>query len=322
MVNQQTVKLFGYTKEELIGYHVELLIPDKFRRSHVNYISDYAENPKIKTMGLRPELIGKHKNGNEIPIEINLSPFYTDEGVAICAIIRDLYDRKYIQQLESKNKELEQFAYVASHDLQEPLRTILSFSALLSKRLDDLDSETLKILHYISSASTRMSNLIKGLLDYSRIGRDRELTLVNCQSLVHEIVEDFSKKIDETQAVIICDNLPVIMGYETELRILFQNLISNALKFILEDQKPYILINAEKKTNYWLFFVKDNGIGIEEEYLDRIFIIFQRLHAQNKYEGTGIGLAQCRKIVELHNGSIWIESEVGKGSTFYFTIPF
>ncbi len=228
------------------------------------------------------------------------------------------------KSLEIKNKELEQFAYVASHDLQEPLRTVSSFvDLLLAKYKDKLDDQGVRILSYISGASERMKALVSGLLDYSRIGRKVELKKVDCQKIVNQVIEDFSLLIEESGANITVDKLPELIGYETELRMVFQNLIANAIKFRKEDEDLKIKISAVKKLNhYWLFTVQDNGIGIEEQYKDRIFLIFQRLHTRNKYEGTGIGLAHCKKIVEMHQGKIWIKSTLNKGTTFFFTIPF
>lgn len=226
------------------------------------------------------------------------------------------------KSLEIKNKELEQFAYVASHDLQEPLRTVSSFVDLLQQKYKDkLDDQGVRILSYISGASERMKALVSGLLDYSRIGRKVELKKVDCQKIVNQVIEDFSLAIEESGAIITVDKLPKLVGYETELRMVFQNLIANAIKFRKEDEGLKIKISAVKQINHdWLFTVQDNGIGIEEQYKDRIFLIFQRLHTRNKYDGTGIGLAHCKKIVEMHRGKIWIKSIFNKGTTFFFTI--
>jgi signal transduction histidine kinase len=227
---------------------------------------------------------------------------------------------KYNQELQIKNKEIEQFAYIASHDLQEPLRSITNFTRLLDKKLVTADDETKKYSSFISGAATRMSNLIFDLLEYSRIGRDTERTAVNCDILVKNILKDLETTINEKNATIRVDKLPVVNGY-SYLKSLFQNLISNAIKFVRHGERPFVHISCADNRKEFLFSIRDNGIGIEKIYQERIFVIFQRLHTRTEYPGTGIGLSQCKKIVDLHGGKIWIESEVGKGSTFYFTIP-
>ena len=223
--------------------------------------------------------------------------------------------------LQAKNKELEQFAYVASHDLQEPLRTTASFVELLQRQYKGrLDDKADKYLAYISDASFRMKTLIMDLLDFSRIGTKGELEKIDCNHTIKNVLADLAIAIQESKAVIIFEPLPVIDGYATEIKLLFQNLVINAIKFRKEDTNPLITISAREDGDYWEFKVSDNGIGIDPQYNDRIFKIFQRLHSRSQFEGAGIGLAHCKKIVELHHGRIWIDSVLGKGSTFYFTI--
>lgn len=224
-------------------------------------------------------------------------------------------------ELEIKNKQLEQFAYVASHDLQEPLRTTYGFAELLHKKYKDkLDENAHSYLNFILSSSERMRVLIKDLLDYSRIGRKAEKESVDCNKILNELKADLYQAIEESKAEIISENLPVLQGYPMELKQLFQNLLVNAIKFRKKDTAPHIEISVKKTTDFWQFSFKDNGIGIEEPYWERIFVIFQRLHTRKYYDGSGIGLAHCKKIVELHGGRIWVESELGEGSTFHFTI--
>lgn len=225
-------------------------------------------------------------------------------------------------QLELKNKELEQFAYMASHDLQEPLRTVRGFVGLLERRFQNkLDVEAKELLNYVSQAADRMDKLIKGLLQYSRIGSNKMLTALDCNVLLSKILDDLNAQISESDASFEIAPLPVINGYKTELRALFQNLISNAVKFRKPAQRPIIQISAQKRDTYWEFCVSDNGIGIAPSFQEQIFVIFQRLHPIDVYEGTGLGLAHCQKIVELHGGKIWVKSQPGQGSSFYFTIP-
>jgi signal transduction histidine kinase len=226
------------------------------------------------------------------------------------------------KELEIKNKELEQFAYVASHDMQEPLRTTSSFVELLQQQYKGrLDDQADKYLSFIAQSSDRMKVLIKDLLDYSRIGRKKELAQVDCNVILQEVLADLGVAVDEAGAQINSDILPALNGYPTELKQLFQNLVINAIKFRKKNVSPQINISVKRNGSYWQFAFKDNGIGIEEKHNQRIFEIFQRLHTRKEYEGSGIGLSHCKKIVGLHNGNLWVESALGKGSTFYFTIP-
>lgn len=226
------------------------------------------------------------------------------------------------RDLEESNVELERFAYVTAHDLQEPLRSASGFLQLLQRRYSDQLDE--KGQHYIErtrAAAERMLQLIQGLLGYAQIGRaDDKFAEVDCDQLVAGLREDLSGALRESGGGIIAEPLPVIRGNSSQVRQLFQNLLSNALKF-RSDIPPEIRIYAEEKNGEWLFAVADNGIGIEKHHFERIFIIFQRLHARTDYQGTGVGLAVCRKIVEWHGGRIWVEAELGRGATFYFTIP-
>ena len=225
------------------------------------------------------------------------------------------------QQLQQKNRELEQFAYIASHDMQEPLRTVKNFVHLIDKKYhNQLDDNADRYLQFITDATTRMSDLVKGLLDYSRIGVKKRLSEVNCNELIGNIQVDIKTLINENNASIQFDYLPIITAYPTELRLLFQNLIVNAIKFKQANTDPIVKISCQILNNYWKFSVEDNGIGIAREDQEKIFIIFQRLHQSNNCKGTGIGLAHSQRIVSLHDGKIWVESEIGKGSTFYFTI--
>ncbi|HXB09677.1 MAG TPA: ATP-binding protein [Puia sp.] len=229
--------------------------------------------------------------------------------------------RQRTQEMESKNQELEQFAYVASHDLQEPLRTISGFVDLLKKEYrEKLDGNGQLYMNYLSQASDRMKVLIKDLLDYSRIGREKAAMPVDCNQLLDEVLADLGKSIRESGAHITTSSLPALRAYPTELKLLFQNLIANSIKFRHPDRSPEVSVAATQDNGKWLFTVSDNGIGIEKQFLERIFIIFQRLHTRAQYEGSGIGLAHCKKIVEFHQGQIWADAEPGIGSRFTFTI--
>lgn len=258
--------------------------------------------------------------------ELSIQP--VPEGVFILSI--NITARKKAElELEDQNKklkvmnrELEQFAFVASHDLQEPLRSLISFTELLQKEYySQIDENGTRYMDFIIQSSKRMQNLVKALLDYSRLGKEPVVSQVDCNELMKEVLSDMSLAIKESKAVITINQLPVIHAYRVELRLLFQNLLSNAVKFRKEGVPVNIEVSAKKQINEWLFSVADNGIGISEENTYKIFTIFKRLHNRNEYEGAGIGLSHCKKIVELHGGHIWVNSRPGEGSTFYFTIP-
>ncbi|MBC7867341.1 MAG: GHKL domain-containing protein [Gloeobacteraceae cyanobacterium ES-bin-316] len=225
------------------------------------------------------------------------------------------------KKLEVKNKELEHFAFMASHDLQEPLRTTARFIELLQQQYKGrFDQKADKYLAFISDASERMKILIKDLLDFSRIGTKNEMEQLDCNQIIKTVIEDLMVAIKESNASIQCDELPVFIGYSTEIKLLFQNLLINAIKFRQPGTAPSVNISVKQNNDYWQFAVSDNGIGIEKTQSEKIFEIFQRLHARSAYDGSGIGLSHCKKIVELHQGKIWVESIPGAGSTFYFTI--
>jgi len=225
-------------------------------------------------------------------------------------------------KLINSNKEIEQFAYIASHDLQEPLKTLSNYVGLfLKKYKGSMDQDAEQYLAVIGRATERMQSLIKDLLDYSKTENDKNKTAIDCNILLTDVLNDLAISITESKAEIHSEQLPVIIGYFTGIKSLFQNLISNAIKFRKSDRNPIINITAEVKDNEWLFAVKDNGIGIDKKYYKKLFVVFQRLNNKDEYIGTGIGLAQCKKIVELHRGKIWLESALENGSTFYFTIP-
>jgi signal transduction histidine kinase len=225
------------------------------------------------------------------------------------------------QELARSNAELEQFAYVASHDLQAPLATIASYAQLLEKRYkDQLDSKASKFIDNIVHGCTRMQTLIDDLLEYSRVGRSQKpFQLTDCNHAVEQALANLQGAIRQTQAVVTYSELPAVMGDISQLVQLFQNLVGNSIKY-RHDAPPVVHITACKQEKDWLFSVSDNGIGIATQHQARIFQIFQRLHTQKEYSGTGIGLAICQKIVERHGGYIWVESKPGQGSTFYFTV--
>ncbi|MEQ9285957.1 MAG: ATP-binding protein [Cyclobacteriaceae bacterium] len=279
------------------------------------------------------EIRNKAKDGSYYWVLTSIVPFKNDVGdiYQYLSIRQDITKRKevegllssqYIPTLERKNKELEHFVFIASHDLQEPLHTLRGIVDLLEKEYKgQLDETADEYLGYISGATRRMSDLIKGLLDYSRIGGKKLLEEVDCNEILRAIGEDLAAHIESTNTTLIVEDLPHIKAYRTELRLLFQNLINNAIKFRQKGIDPEVHISVERDDGHWKFAVRDNGIGIEEDHKHKIFAIFKRLHSRSEYEGTGIGLSHCQKIVHLFGGGIWVDSKPMQGSTFYFTIP-
>jgi light-regulated signal transduction histidine kinase (bacteriophytochrome) len=229
--------------------------------------------------------------------------------------------KQYIADLARSNAELEQFAYAASHDLQEPLRMVSSYTQLLAQRYQDkLDADANDFIAYAVEGANRMQRLINDLLAYSRVGtRGRLFESTDCNFALGQARANLSAAIEESNALVTNDELPTVMADEAQLAQLFQNLVGNAIKFHSQEP-PRVHVSAEQEGNEWVFSVRDNGIGVDPQYHERIFIIFQRLHGKEEYPGTGIGLSISKRIVERHGGRIWVESEPGKGSTFYFTI--
>lgn len=304
-------------------------LAEKYRRDDQNVISS----------GKTFETIEEHSTpeGKRLYVNVVKTPIY-DAGwrvIGIQAIFWDVTERKLAEEnlaqkakeLARSNAELEQFAYVASHDLQEPLRMVASYTQLLARRYSEkLDADAHEFIRFAVDGANRMQQLITDLLSYSRVGtRGKEFSRVDCSTVLGQAVANLQDRIESTGAIITNDDLPIVSGDGTQLIQLFQNLLSNALKFHGEES-PRIHIAAREMENLdtrekeWLFFVRDNGIGLDPQYAERIFIIFQRLHSHAEYPGTGIGLAICKKIVERYGGRIWVESQPNQGATFYFTL--
>ncbi|MCW3077618.1 MAG: hypothetical protein JWO32_2227 [Bacteroidetes bacterium] len=298
----------------------EKVLLGNMQKAVINILDDYSEEKYILENTQRAVL----NILDDYSVEKKLAE---DTQKAVINILEDYsIEKAGVEEinirLRSSNKEIEQFAYIASHDLQEPLRTISNYVGMFSKQYKGkLDERADIFLESIMGATGRMQSLIKDLLDYSRIGKDETKIPIDCNLLLKDVLNDMAVTVSENNAEIHADNLPEVAGYVTGLKSLFQNLISNALKFKKAGVNPVITITAQSQPHKWLFAFKDNGIGIEEAYYDKLFIIFQRLHNKEEYPGTGIGLAQCNKIVEMHGGNIWVESVINVGSSFYFTIP-
>ncbi len=339
--NFEGAKLFGVSDpSQLIGKDIfEIVHPDyhEIARERIQKMLEEGE----RTLPIEEKLI--KFDGSVMDVEVASVPFTYQDRTAILSIAHDITERKRAEEklrllleltdrerqradelateLAHSNTELEQFAYVASHDLQEPLRTVTNFTELLAKRYKGkLDKDADEFIGFVVDGSTRMQRMINDLLEYSRVGtRGKPFQPTDCEIVFNEAIANLKVTIEGSGAAITHDPLPTITADRSQMVQLLQNLLSNAIKFCKE--KPSVHVSARQEGNDWVFSVCDNGIGIAPEFFDRLFQIFQRLHTRSEYPGTGIGLAICKKIVERHGGRIWVESEVGKGSTFYFTIP-
>ncbi len=322
------------TKDLVVGENLTDYIPAE-RKEH---FSDYI---KRVLLGEKLEYDVNYINeaaAAEKWFHVTMSPVKEDDAVrGICITRRDITTRKKIEEelrlneikykllaeeLATSNAELEQFAYIASHDLQEPLRMITSFMAQLEIQYKDkLDEKARQYIYYATDGAVRMRRIILDLLDYSIAGKKNlETELTDMNELLYESLRLNRKAIEETGTVIDSVHLPTINVNRSSIQQVFQNLIGNALKYQKKGKVPVLNINAIDKNNYWQFSFSDNGIGIEPQFFEKIFVVFQRLHTKAEYSGTGLGLAICKKIIENHGGIIWVESEINKGSTFYFTI--
>jgi PAS domain S-box-containing protein len=330
LVNAQAEALFGYTRAELLGQSVEMLVPPPFRAHHGQQRDAFFATPTPRPMGVGRDLSGLRKDGSLVPVEIGLNPITTTEGHFVLASIVDITERKWAEnelrqtatELARSNAELEQFAYIASHDLQEPLRAVAGTVQLLQQRYaGQLDARADELIRHAVEGADRMQTLINDLLAFSRVAtRGQPFKPTDCAAIFNNVLANLTVAIQESGAAITHDPLPTVMADRTQLLQLLQNMISNAIKFHGDDT-PVIHLGVEHQEDEWLFAISDNGIGMEAQYFDRIFAIFQRLHTRREYPGTGIGLAMCKKIVERHGGRIWVESEPKQGSTFYFTLP-
>lgn len=329
--NHGAETIFGYSSEEVLGERLELLIPEPHRASHASQVLAFGQSGVIaRRMGERGGITGRRRDGEIFPAEASISQLTLDDGTRVfTAVLRDVTARRQAEEalaantreLERSNAELEQFAYVASHDLQEPLRMVTSYTQLLARRYrGKLDDDADEFIGYVVDGVDRMQALISDLLAYSRAGsRGSEMVTVDLQAVFDRVLTDLGPSIEESEAVITSDPLPEVEGDASQLTQLLQNLIANALKF-RGDKPPRVHVGVRMEDGERVFFVRDEGIGIDPKFRDRIFVIFQRLHTRSEYPGTGIGLSICRKIVERHGGRMWVESEPGEGATFYFTL--
>jgi PAS domain S-box-containing protein len=331
LLNVQAEKQFGYRRDELVGQKVKNIIPEGFAERLIADGTRTAAEAVAQQIGTGIELSGRRKDGSDFPIEIMLSPLESSEGILVTAAIRDITERKKseqqlvktVRELKRSNDELQQFAYVASHDLQEPLRMVASYTQLLSKRYKGrLDSAADEFIAYAVDGSNRMQGLIQDLLAYSRAGTNgKGLREVSSEKALKDALSNLRATIQESGALVSHDSLPSITSDDTQLVQVFQNLIGNAIKY-RRAEVPHVHVSATKNGGKdWIFSVRDNGLGIDPQYFERIFVLFQRLHGREQFKGTGIGLTICKKIVERLGGRIWVESQPEKGSVFYFSLP-
>lgn len=343
-LNSEAEALLGYARSELLGRPVEDLVPLERRSGHAAQRGAYVMSPRARPMGRSLQIVARRKDGSEFPADIKLSPFRTSAGLFIMAAIRDMSEHMRVEarlrtyahgleqlkaQVEQKNAELsrqnhdlEQLAYVSSHDLQEPLRKIVAFGdRLRASSAGTLDERSLDYLERMQSAARRMQELINDLLAYSSLTtRAKPFDVVDLAKVTRDVITDIELAVERTGGTIHVGELGEVRGDATQLRQLIQNLLENALKFHREGVPPVVSIDGRQEGATYVIRVQDNGIGIEPRYVERIFTVFERLHARGRYEGTGIGLAIAKKIAERHGGDITVESTPNVGSTFLATL--
>ncbi len=330
LLNVQAEKQFGYGRDELVGQKVKNIIPEGFAERIIANGTRSAAEALAQQIGTGIELIARRRDGSVFPIEIMLSPLESPDGILVTAAIRDISVRQAaeadllqkIDELNVSNEELGKFAYIASHDLQEPLRMVASYTQLLSRRYKGkLDAEADEFIAFAVDGANRMQRLIQDLLSYSRVGtKGQELLDTSSEEALQRALLNLRSAVEESGALVTHDPLPTVLADEMQLTQLFQNLIGNAIKY-QKPGVPLVHISAVRDgTKQWTFSVKDNGLGIEPQYFEKIFGMFQRLHKREEFAGTGIGLAICKKIAERHGGNISVQSELGQGSTFSFAL--
>jgi PAS domain S-box-containing protein len=330
--NSKAEEIFGWKQEEVKGIELaDIIIPEASREMHKNGIKRYLATGQSNILNKTIDLTALHKSGNEFYISLTVSHAVQDGRDIFISFVRDITQQKRIgielenqrKQLEKSNQELEQYAWLTSHDLKEPLRKILTFSdALLRKHNSDQSETSLNYLKKIHSSANRMNALIEAVLLYSNVAADKDLfSTVDLNNTLNEVLEDLELMIASKNATLKINRLPVIEAIPIQMRQLFQNLISNAIKYSKPDVAPEIIIDCSDTEEGYKITVKDNGIGFENVYADKIFHVFQRLLNNKTSEGTGIGLALCKKIMDAHNGTIYAESEEGIGSSFIVLLP-
>lgn len=325
-VNPAASRLFGYTQEAMAGLFIEDLMPQRFRAAHGQRRAKYADQPERRTMGALLEIFGLRQCGSEFAADVSISPI---EGGRVLATVYDISARKHleaeqlrmIQALEAANEELKNFAYVVSHDLKAPLRAIGSLADWIAvDQKDRMDAEGQEHLGLLIQRVRRLDALIDGVLSYSRVGRVQEKPVsIDLQALAREVVDSLAPPAHIVLRV--SEDLPVIRAEKTGMQQILQNLIANAIRYLDKPQGCIRIDCIEQDEDNWRISVSDNGPGIAERHFERIFQLFQTLNPRDRVESTGVGLSIVKKIVDQSGGRIWVESTLGEGSTFHFTVP-
>ena len=329
-INDAVLVIFGYQREELIGENIKILMPEPYQSEHDDYLLNFLSTREAKIIGKGRRVEGKRMSGEIFPMDLGVSSFHINDREYFCGVIRDITlqltleqeKEKLITDLKRSNEELDSFAYIASHDLKEPLRAIQNHAQfLLEDYTSLLDEEGIYKLNRLVYLSGRMEQLISELMYYSRLGREKHAYVeVNMNDLVSQVLNRLNEAIVAQHVTVTLNTLPTIYGDKVRLEELFYNLITNAYKYNTSSNKQ-IHIGFDEYTKNGAFFVKDNGIGIHEQFKTDVYRIFKRLNSSKKFgEGTGAGLTFAKKIVEQHHGEIWFESELNKGTCFYFTV--
>jgi PAS domain S-box-containing protein len=331
LTNREVERMFGYEPQELVGQPVDMLLKDPRKVPRIDLREDLLAGAQNRRLGQGRDIHGRRKDGSAFPAEIGINPLTTREGPLTLIVIADISERvamlalleEQTTELRRSNDELMQFAYVASHDLQEPLRMVASYTELLASRYrGHLDERGDKYVRYITEGATRMQRLVRDLLAYARVGRQTTpMVPVNLNEVCQHVIEDLKPLIDDAGAIVVVTPLPTLMSIETQIGQVLQNLIGNAIVFRSQERPCRVTVSAERDGDAWRMVIEDNGIGIDMKFHDRVFEIFQRLHERGTYDGTGIGLAVVKRIVERHGGRVGFHSIPGQGTRFWFTLP-
>ena len=337
LVNAQAERLFGYPRGDLIGKPVEMLIPERQRTQHTGHRRTYSESPKPRAMGAGLALSGRRRDGTEFPVEISLSPLKTPGGVLVSSAIRDVSDRRQaedrirqlnsalnerVAELNTVNKELESFSYSVSHDLRAPLRHIDGFARILKEEYaGELSADGIRYLDRVLAAANHMGQLVDDLLNLARIGR-REIAKqrVRLEDLVQEAIAALPPEVRERKIEWLVEPLGFADCDPGLIKIVLSNLLANSAKFTRTRERAVVEVGECESHGAPAYFIRDNGVGFDPRYADKLFGVFQRLHRQEDFEGTGIGLATVQRIIRRHGGDIWAESEPDRGATFLFTL--